>query len=254
MPVSGAKDEKVTLIPAVRARTGTSSASTSAPSPVVPWWSACMTDRSLRPSSTSTRTPSSSASHPAPGTHYPLTGRCSTPRTGARYCVPSFPPRSPSPASIPPASSASPPSSPPARFCRCSPTAPRSPRPPSGPLTRTPGQALEAPRGRRPALWVRRLRPPPLEHPLAPLGSRVGSLTIRAAQWTGLPADIAVGAGNAGLLPLRGGSECRRHIFARWLRLPAHCLAETVGEDLHELLSRKAAAQPAGGHGWRSTG
>jgi L-ribulokinase len=35
-----------------------------------------------------------------------------------------------------------------------------------------------------------------LRHDLAPLGSRVGSLTDRAARWTGLPAGIAVAAGN----------------------------------------------------------
>ncbi|HEY3873714.1 MAG TPA: ribulokinase [Actinocrinis sp.] len=35
-----------------------------------------------------------------------------------------------------------------------------------------------------------------LEHPVAALGSRVGSLTARAAQWTGLPEGIAVCAGN----------------------------------------------------------
>ncbi|WP_308346508.1 ribulokinase [Streptomyces sp. ISL-66] len=35
-----------------------------------------------------------------------------------------------------------------------------------------------------------------LEHPLSPLGSRAGSLTARAAAWTGLPEGIAVATGN----------------------------------------------------------
>jgi L-ribulokinase len=35
-----------------------------------------------------------------------------------------------------------------------------------------------------------------LAHPLLPLGSRAGSLTARAASWTGLPEGIAVAAGN----------------------------------------------------------
>jgi L-ribulokinase len=35
-----------------------------------------------------------------------------------------------------------------------------------------------------------------LDHPVAPLGARAGSLTARAADWTGLPAGIAVCVGN----------------------------------------------------------
>jgi len=35
-----------------------------------------------------------------------------------------------------------------------------------------------------------------LEHPIRPLGSRAGSLTARAAGWTGLPEGIAVAVGN----------------------------------------------------------
>jgi L-ribulokinase len=35
-----------------------------------------------------------------------------------------------------------------------------------------------------------------LEHPISPLGARAGSLTPRAAAWTGLPEDIAVAVGN----------------------------------------------------------
>ncbi|MFE5581348.1 ribulokinase [Kitasatospora sp. NPDC056531] len=142
-----------------------------------------------------------------------------------------------------------------------------------------------------------------LEHPLSPLGTRVGALTAQAAEWTGLPAGTAVAAGNVDahvaapaaravdngqLLAIMGTSTCHvvngatladvpgicgvvedgivtgsygyeagqsavGDIFAWWLRqgVPADYLAEAEanGEDLHRLLTRKAAAGPVGGHG-----
>ncbi|MFE3114312.1 ribulokinase [Kitasatospora indigofera] len=142
-----------------------------------------------------------------------------------------------------------------------------------------------------------------LEHPLLALGSRAGSLTAEAADWTGLPEGIAVSAGNVDahvaapaaravengqLLAIMGTSTCHvlngaaladvpgicgvvdggivegaygyeagqsavGDIFAWWLRqgVPADYRDEALstGEDLHQLLTRKIAGQPVGGHG-----
>ncbi|OEJ93434.1 ribulokinase [Streptomyces thermolilacinus] len=142
-----------------------------------------------------------------------------------------------------------------------------------------------------------------LDFPLSPLGSRVGSLSAQAAEWTGLRPGIAVAAGNVDahvtaaaaqavengrLLAIMGTSTCHvvnapvlaevpgicgvvnggivegaygyeagqsavGDIFAWVLRqgVPReyHDEAEERGEDLHALLTRKAAAQPVGGHG-----
>ncbi|MER7581173.1 ribulokinase [Kitasatospora sp. NPDC097691] len=77
-----------------------------------------------------------------------------------------------------------------------------------------------------------------LELPLSPLGSRVGSLTAQAAQWTGLPEGIAVAAGNVDahvaapaaravdngqLLAIMGTSTCHVVNGAALAEVPGMC-------------------------------
>ncbi len=142
-----------------------------------------------------------------------------------------------------------------------------------------------------------------LSHDIVPLGARAGSLTPRAAAWTGLPEGIAVAVGNVdahvtppaagatgpgqmvaimgtstchvmngtglaevpgmcgvvdgGIVPGLWGYEAGQSgvgdIFA-WFADHAvppgyHDRAAREGISIHELLSREAAAQPAGAHG-----
>ncbi|WP_027345125.1 ribulokinase [Hamadaea tsunoensis] len=139
--------------------------------------------------------------------------------------------------------------------------------------------------------------------PLSALGTPAGTLSKKAAEWTGLPEGIAVAIGNVDahvtapaaravengrMLAIMGTSTCHvmngatlaevpgmcgvvdggisvgaygyeagqsavGDIFAWWLRtgVPAEYQAEAAerGESLHDLLTRKCAGQPVGGHG-----
>jgi L-ribulokinase len=142
-----------------------------------------------------------------------------------------------------------------------------------------------------------------LAHPVSQLGSRAGGLTAQAAQWTGLPAGIAVAVGNVDahvtppaanaiapgqLVAIMGTSTCHVMSAPGLAEVPGMCGAvdggivaglwgyeagqSGVGDifawfaehavppayteeaarrgiSLFELLSRDAAAQPAGAHG-----
>jgi L-ribulokinase len=139
--------------------------------------------------------------------------------------------------------------------------------------------------------------------PLSALGTPAGTLSAKAAGWTGLNEGIAVAVGNVDahvtapaaqavdngrMLAIMGTSTCHvmngavlvevpgmcgvvdggitvgaygyeagqsavGDIFAWWLRtgVPAQYHAEAAqrGESLHDLLTRKCAEQPVGGHG-----
>lgn len=142
-----------------------------------------------------------------------------------------------------------------------------------------------------------------LARQIMPLGSRAGSLTAQASEWTGLPAGIAVAVGNvdahvtppaadaigpgqltmimgtstchvmngtvlaevpgmcgvvdggitAGLWGYEAGQSGVGDLFA-WLAdncaPPAlHQEAARLGVSVHDVLSKQAAAQPAGAHG-----
>ncbi len=142
-----------------------------------------------------------------------------------------------------------------------------------------------------------------LAREIQPLGARAGSLTARAARWTGLPEGIAVAVGNvdahvtppaaAAIAPgqmvaIMGTSTCHVMNGTRLAEVPGMCgvvdggivaglwgyeagqsgvgdifawfadhavppwyhdEARRRGIGLHDLLSREAAAQPAGAHG-----
>ncbi|TDU80515.1 hypothetical protein EDD91_7381 [Streptomyces sp. KS 21] len=183
----------------------------------------------------STHTPSSSASWPAPGAHCRPSGPCSRPRTGTRYCAPSFQVVERHPAQgRPDRIGATRQTFPAAALAALHPgfadfAGPRLERP-SRSWRRSPPGATSASRTAGPGpsgppTWT---RSPSTRARWSARSDRKCSSPTRPARRPGRLAGSR----------LRGGSECHRDSFAWWLRQGFPAYHYTAGQSRREFPAR----------------